>query len=223
MSQIFNKRVFVECNFRKPFIVSFKVQGLSKNAHSSLNKDLWVLFQLFKLAFEVWSGKNSSVLNISWGSRYSDIKRQLAVVIKCLFRSSTLTVKVRFFVLSIWWIKHQIHFDLSSLSAEVKNFFLIVHIACFNLFRTSLYAVQSEVFWVRCARYCLWLHSDLSCWIWRLFNQVAGGLVHFICFRGACWSIHSVTRVLKMSDLSSWSSVAYTVLNGSFWKSALKS
>ena len=46
------------------------------------------------MAFEVWSGKDSSVFNISWGSRCSDFKRRLAVEIKCLFRSSTVTVIV---------------------------------------------------------------------------------------------------------------------------------
>ena len=103
------------------------------------------------MAFEVWSGKDSSVFNISWGSRCSDFKRRLAVVIKCLFRSSTLTVIVWFFGLSIRWIKRQILLGLLPLSAEVKNFFLVVRIACFSLFRTALYAVQSDVFWVRCA------------------------------------------------------------------------
>ena len=35
-SQIFNKGVFVECNFRKPAILSFIVQDLSKNAYNYL-------------------------------------------------------------------------------------------------------------------------------------------------------------------------------------------
>ena len=35
-SRIFNKRVFVECYFRKPAIVCFKVQDLSKNVHNCL-------------------------------------------------------------------------------------------------------------------------------------------------------------------------------------------
>ena len=50
----------------------------------------------------------------------------------------------------------------------------------------------------------------------KLLNIKTGGLVHFIRFRGACRSIHSITRALKMSNLSSGSSMGYTVLNGNF-------
>ena len=121
----------------------------------------------------------------------------------------------------IFWFKNSVLSILLSLSVEVKNFFLVVRIACLNLFWTALHAVQSEIFWVRCARYRLRLRSDISCSISRLFNQGAWGLVHFIRFRGACRSIHSATRLLKVSNLSSGYSIAYTLLNGNFWKSAI--
>ena len=71
----------------------------------------------------------------------------------------------------IFWSKYSVNkapdiswsLGLLSLSADAQNFFLVARIACFNLFRTALYAVQSEVFWVRCARYRLQLRSDISC------------------------------------------------------------
>ena len=123
---------------------------------------IWVLFQLvhmWRIVNWSWILKFDLVKTllflISCGSRYFDFKTRLAVVIKWLFRSSTLIVIVWFSGLSIRWIKRQILFGLLSLSAEVKNFFLVIRNAYFNLFRTALHGVQSEVFWVRWARYRL--------------------------------------------------------------------
>ena len=106
---------------------------------SSFSTYPYVTYCKLKLAFEVWSG----AFNMSWGSTCSNFKRWLAVVIKCLSRLSTLTVIVWFFVLSIWWAKRQVLVSLLSLSAQVKNSFLVVRIACFNLF---LYMLSNQRF-----------------------------------------------------------------------------
>ena len=123
-------------NFHKQIL--HVVQRCCHNLQNSLNKGFWVLFQLVHM----WTYCKLK----SWGSTCSEFKRRLEVVIKCLFRSSTLTVMVWFFGLSIWCIKCQILLGLLSFSADVKNFFLVVHIAWYNLFWTVLYAIQSGVF-----------------------------------------------------------------------------
>ena len=126
------------------YLFRYKIQNLHKQilhvvrrcCHillSSLNEDLWRFFQLVCMwSFVSWSWLlrfdlvKNQVLNMSWGSRCSDFKRRLAVVINCLFRSSKLAVKVSFFVKSIQWIKCQILFGLLSLSVEVKNSYCIL-------------------------------------------------------------------------------------------------